>query len=94
MLSETYVAYDEAVPLIAPNWFDCFDAKQLGSDLEKGIALAFLGEENITYGIDRIVAVYDDGRAYAWHQINDCGAVVFDGRPAPDGCPEPPERTE
>ena len=41
--------------------------------------------------IDRIVAVYPDGRAYAWHQINRCGEVVFDGNSAPEGCPTPPE---
>jgi hypothetical protein len=53
--------------------------------------VAFLGERDVTYGIDRIVAVYPDGRAMAWHQINACGAVVFDGNPAPDGCAPPPE---
>ena len=87
MLTETYVIVDEAEPRVAPDWFDCFDASQIGADLETGEALAFLGTENIHYGIDRIVAVYPDGRAYAWHQINACGAVVFDGNPAPEGCP-------
>ena len=44
--------------------------------------------------IDRIVAVFPDGRGYAWHQINACGEVVFDGDPAPEGCPPVPERLE
>ncbi len=91
MMTETYVVLDTATPLVAPGWFDCFDADQIGADLEAGVALPFMGEENVTYGIDRIVAVYPDGRAYAWHEINRCGEVVFDGDPVPDDCPTPPE---
>jgi hypothetical protein len=90
MLTETYVAVDNAAPLTAPGWFDCFDAARIGADLE-GEAIAFLGTENIHYGIDRLIAVYPDGRGYAWHQINACGEVVFDGNPAPEGCPPAPE---
>lgn len=90
-LTETYVIVDEAEPRVAPAWFDCFDAEQIGADT-KTEAVAFMGIENIVYGIDRIVAVYPDGRGYAWHQINACGEVVFDGEPAPEGCPTPPER--
>ncbi len=47
MLSETYRIYDDAEPLNAPGWFDCFDAAAIGA------------------------AVFPDGRAYAWHQLND-----------------------
>lgn len=94
MLTETYVIYDNAEPLVAPSWFDCFDAGALGEDLEVGTAVAFLGVEDIQFGIDRIVAVYPDGRAFAWHQINACGEVVFDGDPAPEGCPTPPGDNE
>ena len=90
MLTETYVTYEGAEPLVAPGWFDCFDAEAIGAALETGEAIAFLGTENIEYGIDRVVAVMPDGRAFSWHQINPCGAVVFDGDPAPEGCPEPP----
>lgn len=89
-LAETYVPYDHPQPLTAPDWFDCFSAETLGAALEEGTALAFLGQKDIQYGIDRIVAVTDDGRGYVWHQINDCGEVVFDGNPAPENCPEPP----
>ncbi len=91
MLSETYVIHDDPVPLIAPGWFDCFDAKTIGAALESGEALGFLGQENITYGVDRVVAVFPDGRGYAWNQLNHCGEVVFDGKPAPEGCPPAPE---
>lgn len=94
LMTETYVLYDDAVPLTAPAWFDCFDAEALGAALEEGTALAFLGTANITYGVDRIVAVHDDGSGYVWHQINDCGREVFDGKPPPEGCPLPPERNE
>jgi len=85
-----FVPYARAEPLNAPGWFDCFDAKALGAALEAGQARAYLGQENIRYGIDRIIAVTADGRGYAWHQINRCGEIVFDGQPAPDDCPEPP----
>lgn len=91
-LSETYEAYERAVPLEAPGWFDCFDADEVGKALEEGRARAFMGEENIEYGIDRIVAVAEDGRGWVWHQINRCGEVVFDGQPAPEDCPTPPEQ--
>ncbi|MDX1780705.1 MAG: DUF6446 family protein [Thalassovita sp.] len=91
MLTETYEMYDTAEPLIAPGWFNCFDAKALGAELENGTALAFTGQRNIQYGVDRVVAVTEDGRGFVWHQINHCGEVVFDGEPAPEDCPTPPE---
>ncbi|MGR3341925.1 MAG: DUF6446 family protein [Paracoccaceae bacterium] len=71
MLTETYLTYEGAVPLIAPHWFGCFDAQSIGRDIEDGQAFAFLSERDIVDGIDRVVAVYDDGRAYAWHQLNE-----------------------
>ena len=79
---------EEATPLNAPGWFDCFDAARIGADLAVGNARAYLGEANVTYGIDRVLAIYPDGRGFAWHQINACGEEVFDGRPAPEGCPQ------
>lgn len=94
MLSETYASYPAAEPLNAPGWFDCFDAAAIGAALESGEALAFMGVENIRYGIDRVVAVLPDGRGFVWHQINHCGEVVFDGDPPPADCPPLPERTE
>ncbi len=79
MLTETYKTYEGATPLIGPSWFDCFDANKIGTALEKGEAIAFLSEANITHAdltkadateIDRVVAVFPDGSAYAWHQIH------------------------
>lgn len=69
MLSETYQTYPDPVPLIGPKSFDCFDANEIGEALERGEALAFLSQSAIAPQIDRVVAVFPDGRAYAWHQI-------------------------
>lgn len=88
MLTETYEVFDRAEPRNAPGWFDCFDAAQIGADLSAGNATAFTGTRNLEYGIDRVVAIYPDGRGYIWHQINDCGDKLYDGSPASDDCPE------
>ena len=70
MLTETYRVYDDPVPLVGPGWFSCFDAVEIGAALERGEAIAFLSEREIARGVDRVVAVFGDGRAYAWHQLN------------------------
>lgn len=70
-LVETYEAYKYATPLVAPGWFDCFDAVTIGRDLESGAAIAFLGRKGIDIVADRVIAVYPDGQAYAWHQLNE-----------------------
>ena len=80
-----------AEPRISPRWFDCFDAPQIGADLREGLATAYMGTANLQYGIDRVIAVYPDGRAYLWHEINACGEAVFNRYPAPDTCPPAPE---
>lgn len=87
----TAVPLPFAEPRIAPRWFDCFDARQIGADLQGGLATAYLGTANLQYGIDRVIAVYPDGRAYIWHEINACGEAVFNRYPAPDTCPPAPE---
>ena len=94
MLTETYALYDDPVPLTAPGWFDCYDAAAIGAALEEGRATAYLGTANVTYGFDRVVAIFPDGRGYVWHQINRCGEEVFDGNPPPPGCPPPPAAEE
>lgn len=68
-LTETYRLYEGATPLVGPGWFDCFDAEEIGLALERGQALAFLSEAGVAPGIDRVVAVFPDGRAFAWHQV-------------------------
>ncbi|MEM9350032.1 MAG: DUF6446 family protein [Pseudomonadota bacterium] len=87
-LTETYEIFDEAEPLTAPGWFDCFDARALGDMIREGTAIAFTGTRNLEYGIDRVVAVTADGRGFVWHQVNECGDKLYDGTPAGDDCPE------
>ncbi|MFA7433858.1 MAG: DUF6446 family protein [Gemmobacter sp.] len=57
-------------PLVAPGWFDCFDAAAIGAALIRGEARGYLSRHEIARGVDRVIAVYPDGRAYAWHQLN------------------------
>ena len=70
-MTETYEIYEGAEPLIAPPWFNCFDAARIGPDVADGPAVAFLSQREIAPGVDRVIAVYPDGRAFAWHQLND-----------------------
>ncbi|RYH08639.1 DUF6446 family protein [Tropicimonas sp. IMCC6043] len=70
-LTETYQIYEAAEPLVAPFWFDCFDAVEIGHALEDGRALAFLGRKNIHHGVDRVVAIDADGRGFVWNQVNE-----------------------
>ncbi|NJM82690.1 MAG: histidine kinase [Tabrizicola sp.] len=86
MLTETYRIQENAVPLNAPGWFECFDAAAIGAALESGEAIAFLSQAEIRPGVDRVVAVFADGRAYAWHQLNgseDSAASNSRGREGP-----------
>lgn len=62
--------YDDPTPLIPPAWFDCFDAVQIGEALEAGSAQAYLGQRNASRGVDRVVAIFPDGRGFAWTQLN------------------------
>ncbi len=87
-LGDTYMTYPGADPRVAPGWFDCFDAEAIGKDLAAGRAIAFIGQRNIEYGIDRVVAVTQDGRGYVWHEINECGDKSYDGTPLGEDCPE------
>ncbi|HCQ64232.1 MAG TPA: histidine kinase [Rhodobacteraceae bacterium] len=70
-ITETYASYEGATPLTAPGWFDCFDAEAIGAALEAGDAFAFLGQKDISDGVDRVVAIFPDGRAFAWNQLNE-----------------------
>jgi hypothetical protein len=92
MLSETYQEFPNAEPLVAPDWFSCFDAVEIGDAVQAGTAFSFMGTPNITYGIDRVIAVLPDARGFAWHQINKCGEKHFEGRPVPENCPPVPKR--
>lgn len=94
LLTETYVMMEDVTPRNAPEWFDCFDAATLGAELKAGTALAFLAQKNIHYGVDRIVAISEDGRGYVWHELNDCGEKAYDGTVVGEECPPLPEVTQ
>jgi len=85
-----YVVAPDIEPRIAPGWFDCFDAAALGEALEAGTAVTFLGAKNVAYGVDRIVAITDDGRGFVWHELNDCGEKAYDGTVVGEVCPPRP----
>jgi hypothetical protein len=86
-----YQTLADAEPRIAPGWFDCFDAQTIAADLRSGDAVAFLGEKNIAFGVDRIVAIDRRGRGFVWHDLNDCGEKSYDGTIIGEECPKFPE---
>lgn len=65
------VPFDAPTPLIGPKWFKCFSAGDLDADLSNGAAQAYLAQKDIAPGIDRVIAIYPDGTAFAWHQLNE-----------------------
>jgi hypothetical protein len=84
-------AAEDPTPLVAPGWFECFDAEALTEGLEEGELRAVTAERNAPWGFDRVIAYSPDGRGWMWRQINRCGRAQFDGDPLPEGCPPPPE---
>ena len=87
MLSETYVGLDNQTPRNAPGWFDCFDARAIAAELDAGTARMFLSQKNVQFGVDRVVAITQDGRGYIWHELNDCGEKSYDGTIVGEECP-------
>ncbi|MEO0915106.1 MAG: DUF6446 family protein [Pseudomonadota bacterium] len=70
------VPVDDADPLIAPSWFECFDAEGIAKDLEAGRARAYIAADEtpegaVGYEILRFVAVYPDGRAFLWRHYRE-----------------------
>jgi hypothetical protein len=61
----------DAAPLNAPFWFRCFDARAIAQDLDAGRATAYAVARDAPEGFDLMVAVYPDGRAYLWRQLNE-----------------------
>ena len=60
----------KATPLSAPFWFTCFNHQKIQEAIDAGVATAFLVAENEKDGIDRVVAVFSDGKAFQWRQLN------------------------
>lgn len=86
----TYTPFEDAAPRNAPPWFECFDAEAIAAELAAGTAAAFLGEKNVGYGVDRVVVLTEDGRGFAWHELNDCGQKAYDGTVVGEECPPRP----
>ncbi|NIZ61481.1 histidine kinase [Sedimentitalea sp. CY04] len=93
-MAHTYTLSDQKTPRIAPRWFDCFDAEAIGAALEADTATAFLSAKNISYGVDRIVVVTDDGQGFVWHELNNCGKKAYDGTVVGESCPDLPEASQ
>ena len=89
-LSENFTLVDNVDPRNAPDWFGCFDAAAIAAELKAGTALTFLSAKNVHYGVDRIVAITEDGRGYVWHELNDCGEKAYDGTVVGEECPALP----
>jgi len=62
---------DDPVPATPPNWFECFNAEELTHDVESGAATTYMAAKDDMDGLDRLIAVYPDGRAFMWRQLND-----------------------
>ena len=86
-----FTLVEDPEPLTAPGWFDCYDAPALADALKDGQAQAFMGAKNIHYGVDRIVAVTQDGKGYVWHALNNCGEKAYDGTVVGEECPPKPQ---
>jgi hypothetical protein len=86
-LVDTYVTLEAPAPRNAPGWFDCFDAEAIAAEIADGTATTFLGRKNVHFGVDRRVAITEDGRGYVWHDLNDCGEKAYDGTVIGEECP-------
>lgn len=59
-----------AVPLTTPDWIECFDEDAILADLRAGRATAIMAGEDEGDGADLYMAIYPDGRGYAWRIAN------------------------
>jgi len=57
-------------PLVAPYWFDCFDAAALAADLAAGRAQLYSLGQEVAEGVDEYLALYADGRGFIWRQLD------------------------
>lgn len=91
-LTASYERVADATPRNAPFWFDCFDAEAIAKQIAAGTAQVFLSAKNLHYGVDRIVAITEEGQGYVWHELNNCGAKAYDGTVVGEECPpiDPP----
>jgi len=60
----------DAVPLTTPDWITCFDEEAILADITAGRATPIMAGEDEGDGADLYMAIYPDGRAYAWRLAN------------------------
>ncbi|WP_353474946.1 DUF6446 family protein [Salipiger sp. H15] len=87
-LDPVFERYEGAEPRNAPFWFGCFDADEIGTEIAAGTAHVYTSQRNIEFGIDRVVAITEDGRGYVWEEVNECGDKTYDGTPLGEDCPQ------
>jgi len=58
-------------PLLAPGWFDCFDAETLAGLSQIDGARMLVAARNAPQGVDRVVLLLPDGRGWLWRQLNE-----------------------
>lgn len=75
-----------ATALRAPNWFSCFNAREIDEDIRAGVASVIRKDEGATRDFAVYIAYYPDGRAYLWQQMTSCGVAKFGGHPLPPEC--------
>lgn len=68
LLTESYQVTEDVAPTNPVSSLPCFDADEVKTAVAQGQAVAFVGERDVWPGVDRVVAVYVDGRAVAWNQ--------------------------
>lgn len=71
LTAEAEAAGYRITPLVAPDWFGCFDAGAVTEALETGEAQAIVAARNEIDGVDRIVVLWPDGRGVTWRQLNE-----------------------
>ncbi len=82
LLTETFTTLDKSEPRNAPDWFECFDANQIGEDLKASLATAYMGQANYEFGIHRLVAISDVCRASVFLQSNVFGDTLSEAPPS------------
>jgi len=58
-------------PLVAPGWFDCFDAETLAGLAQTDGAQTLVAARNAPQGFDRVALILPDGRGWLWRQLNE-----------------------
>lgn len=58
-------------PLVAPGWFDCFDAKTLTGLADQPNTRIMVAARNQPDGFDLVAMILPDGRGWLWRQLNE-----------------------